>query len=445
MRILFTFAGGGGHVEPLVPIAAAAEAAGHVVAFAGRPWMVPKVEALGFAAFAAGSDRGLTPMRRPLVAVDVEREMVEFRDGFARAIARERADEILALCAEWQPDLVVWEETDFGAVVVAERLELPHASVLVIAPGSFIRRELISEALDELRAEHGLPPDPTLAMLSRYLVLSPFPASYRDRALPLPSTAYPVRPVLRQPAGDERVPPWLARLDDRRTVYFTLGTVFHVESGDLFARVVAGLRDLPINLIVTVGREIDPEELGPQPANVHVERFIPQSVLLPHCTLVVSHAGSGSVIGALAYGLPMVLIPLGADQPFNAARCEALGLGKVLDPVQLTPDSVRGAVTTVMADVTYRRTAEGVRRDRRPPGTRSCREAAGTACRGETTATRSVSVDGGVRMRGKRVSHGPRQSSGTCEPGSCRARDRSSLNHPQIPHATAGCTTGGQR
>ena len=58
LRILFTFAGGSGHLEPLVPIARAAECVGHAVAFAGRPWMIPQVEALGFSAFASGSDVG---------------------------------------------------------------------------------------------------------------------------------------------------------------------------------------------------------------------------------------------------------------------------------------------------------------------------------------------------------------------------------------------------
>jgi UDP:flavonoid glycosyltransferase YjiC (YdhE family) len=58
MRILFTFDGNRGHLDPLIPIARAAMAAGHAVAFAGRPWMVPKVELLGFACFAAGLDDG---------------------------------------------------------------------------------------------------------------------------------------------------------------------------------------------------------------------------------------------------------------------------------------------------------------------------------------------------------------------------------------------------
>jgi MGT family glycosyltransferase len=144
-------------------------------------------------------------------------------------------------------------------------------------------------------------------------------------------------------------------------VYFTLGTIFNVESGDLFGRVLAGLRELPLNVVVTVGREVDPRELGPQPAHVHVERYVPQWSLLPHCRLVVSHGGSGSVVGALAHGLPMVLVPMGADQPLNAARCAELGVALALDPLQATPDSVREAAATVLADPRYRRNAERLR------------------------------------------------------------------------------------
>ena len=150
MRMLFTFAGGSGHLEPLVPIARAARAAGHVVAFAGWPWMVPKVEAAGFPAFATGSDAGLTPNRLPLRELDEEREAWALRDGFARRNARERATDVLALCDTWQPELIVWEETDFGAGIAAEKLGLPHATVLVIAAGSFLRSDLIAGPLNEL-------------------------------------------------------------------------------------------------------------------------------------------------------------------------------------------------------------------------------------------------------------------------------------------------------
>jgi UDP:flavonoid glycosyltransferase YjiC (YdhE family) len=360
VRILFTFAGGSGHFQPLVPFARAAEAVGHTVAFTGEPSMVAAIQADGFTGFATGEDLA-TIERLPLLELDDEREDQALRDGFAGRVARRRADDILALCAEWRPGLIVCDEVDFGSVVAAERLGLPYATVLVIAAGSFVRTGLVARPLSELRAAHGLPPDSGLTMLSRYLVLSPFPPSFRDPAFPLPATAHSIRPHLPGPAPGGTEPPWVPDLPGAPTVYFTLGTIFNMESGDLFARVLAGLRELPVNVIVTVGRLIDPTEFGPQPANVHIERFIPQSLVLPRCDAVVSHGGSGSMLGALAHGLPSVLLPMGADQPLNAARGEKLGVARALDAVTATPAGVRDAVSAVLAEPSYRRAAERLR------------------------------------------------------------------------------------
>lgn len=129
---------------------------------------------------------------------------------------------------------------------------------------------------------------------------------------------------------------------------------------DLVVRVLAGLRDLPVKVVMTVGRHIDPAEFGPRPAHVHVARYIPQASVLPHCAL--GHGGSGSVLGALAHGIPSVLLPLGADRPHNAARCAAaVGVCRMLDPLRATPRDVRDAATAVLADPAYRQAAERLR------------------------------------------------------------------------------------
>ena len=389
VRILFSFVGGNGHFEPLVPIARAARDAGHTVAFTASSSMVSTVEASGFpctattpaatppaattpatTSAAATTPAAITPAatvpadtppaattgppsdRLPLLPVDMRREEQDLREHFVREAGPVRAAGIVALCADWRPDLLVCDEADFGCVVAAERLGLPYATVLVIAAGSFVRPDVIANALDEVRAGFGLPADPDLAALSRHLVLSPFPPSFRDPADPLPPTAHSIRlseVTERAPAGAEP------------NVYFTLGTIFNRESGDLFQRVLAGLRDLPVNVLVTVGRHIDPAEFGAQPANIRIERYVPQAEVLPHCDLVVSHGGSGSVVGALAHGVPSVLVAMGADQPLNAARCVALGVGRVLDPVAATPADVREAVSAVLSEPSYRRNAERLR------------------------------------------------------------------------------------
>ena len=359
MRILFTFAGGAGHAEPLVPIARAAVAAGHTVAFDGRASVAADLEAGGFSVFGDASEIGDPPRSRMPLAVNAQQEDLVLRYGFADRVARARATRVTGLCEQWDPDLVVRDEVDFGSVIAAESLAIPHATVLVIAAGSFIRHGLVDEPLNALRAEHGLAPDPDLEMLRRFLVLSPAPPSFRDPAFPLPATAHSLRPAGPDPA--DAAAEWWVNRRDAPTISVTFGTVFNIESGDLLARVLTGLRELPVNVVVTTGPEIDPGELGPQPDHVRVEQYIPQSRVLPHCDLVVSHGGSGSVIGALAHGLPSVVIPMGADQPMNAARCEALGVGRALDAVRATPDSVREAVAAVLADRRYRRAAARVK------------------------------------------------------------------------------------
>ena len=112
---------------------------------------------------------------------------------------------------------------------------------------------------------------------------------------------------------------------------------------------------------MTVGRDQDPAQFGPQPANVHVERYVPQTLLFPRCSLVVSHAGSGTIMAALAEGLPMVVVPIAADQPENAERCAVLGVAQVLPADDLSPETARRAVLDVLAEQSYRRAAAGMR------------------------------------------------------------------------------------
>jgi UDP:flavonoid glycosyltransferase YjiC (YdhE family) len=325
--------------------------------------MVATVEAAGFTVFAMGSGAASAPERLPLRSVDIERERQEFRERFAQRGAQQRVPLVTTLCAEWRPDVLVCDETDFGGIVAAEHLGLPYATTLVFAEGSFAPIELIAEPLNDLRATHGLPPDPDLTMLSRYLVLSLFPPGFRNPAVPLPATTHTFRSITRDPDASNAAPPFVITRPGAPTVYFTLGTIFNLESGDLFARALAGLRELPINLVVTVGQHIDPAEFGPQPNHVHIAQYIPQSLILPHCSAVISHGGSGSVLGALTYGLPSVLIPMGADQPLNAARSAELGVARVLDPVEARPEDVSKAVTIVLADPSYRKAAERLRNE----------------------------------------------------------------------------------
>ncbi len=107
-------------------------------------------------------------------------------------------------------------------------------------------------------------------------------------------------------------------------------------------------------MIVTVGPNREPSELGPQPADVRVERYVPQSLLFPRCDVVVAHGGSGTTLAALAHSLPLLLLPQGANQFWNAERCAGLGVAIRLLPGEVEPQAVRRAVRALLEQPGYR-------------------------------------------------------------------------------------------
>lgn len=72
---------------------------------------------------------------------------------------------------------------------------------------------------------------------------------------------------------------------------------------------IAGLRKLPVDLVVTVGPGVDPARFGPQPAHVLLEPYVAHALPLPHCHLVASQGGAGILFGALSHGLPQLVMP----------------------------------------------------------------------------------------------------------------------------------------
>jgi len=316
-------------------------AAGHTVAIAGSGNQMPRVEAQGFTALPTSEPRpastsalDFAPLT-PVVPLDTE---VEFAENFAGKGARRHVPAVGEHLRTWRPDVVVREETDFGSAMAAELAGVPCATLVILAAGTLARPDLVSPVLQAVRAEHGLAPDPTLATFRRDLVLSPFPPSFRDPSVPLAPTAFSYRPGPLAPVG--RGP----------LVYVSLGTVFNTGAGDLFGRLLAGLAAVPAEVLVTVGHAVDPADFGSQPAHIRVERYVAQADVLPRCGLVVSHGGSGSLMGALEHGLPSVLTPLGADQPHNARRAADLGVARVLDAATATPDEIGGAVAAMLVD-----------------------------------------------------------------------------------------------
>lgn len=363
MRALITCQPGSGHWHPLVPFAQALEAAGHEVAFASTPDTCSAVMALGFQAFPAGVDETTQEIAERQKQQDErsprDRAAFMWTKVFAGSRAESRLPNMLALMREWRPDVVLRELTEFTGCIAAERLGIPHATVQVVARRPDIER-LVVPQLTRLRESVGLPPDPNLDMLYRYLFLSPRPPSFQDPDAPPPPTTHLLRYIGFNRSSDDHLPEWIGEMPDRPTVYATLGTVVNQLTG-LFPSLLEALREEPINLILTVGRNMDPDSFGPQPAHVHIESYIPQSLLLPHCDLVINHGGSGTVMDALSHGLPMVIIPIGADQPVNARNCARMEVARVIEPDNRTTEAIRSATQDVLGDPRYRRNAERVR------------------------------------------------------------------------------------
>jgi UDP:flavonoid glycosyltransferase YjiC (YdhE family) len=368
-RFLFTTTAGYGHFHPLVPLALALKDAGHEVAFAAPAYLRQAVEAAGIDFFAAGGDREKDPEFQELMAQlrtmppGPESERVIFGKVFTGVNPRLMVPDLVEIARTWKADMLIRESAEFGAVIAAEHLGLPYADV---CPGAYLNGIVTfehgaNENLDPIRQSWGLAPDPTLESLHRYLMVAYSPPTFAAVDIGVPG-AYPAtteffRPKFFDQAGDGTLPKWVSSMPEQPTVYVTLGTEANNMPGfypGVLQTVIAGLREKAVNLIVTLGRDKDPEDFANQPPNVHIEQYIPQSLILPHCDLMVMHGGSNSLLQALDAGLPMVVVPLIADQFFNGAAIRALQLGQVIDLEHLTPDTVWTAVWDVLQDPAYR-------------------------------------------------------------------------------------------
>ncbi len=360
MRVLFTTQPGLGMFNPLVPFARALLGAGHEVAFACADCFRPDVEAAGFAAFSAGLDWRNDQMTRCFPdAPPPGPEMLPWINRLWRdTTARAMVPDLLALAERWQPDLFVSEELEYGGHLAAELLGVPHA-----AAGAFWFRPLgpLLAPLDAVRHDLGLAPDPTRTALYRYLALALMPPTWVAPGEEPPPTLHFIRPAHADPAK-AKMPTWLAdRAPDRPLVHATLGTTEVTQTPGLYEAILAGLGDEPIDLVVAVGRHRDPAGFGRQPPTVRLERQVDHAALLPRCDVVVTHGGFGTVMGCLAAGVPMVVVPVQGDQPRNAQRCADLGVGRVVGPEERTPDAIRAAVRAVLAEPSYRANAGRLR------------------------------------------------------------------------------------
>ncbi len=388
MKVLFTTHPGLGHLHPLVPVAQALQEAGHEVAFACAQSFCPRVAALGFRCFPAGLDWLESEVERTFP--ELQEVPLEQQDStwmvtnvFADIAAHRMVPDLLAICREWQPDLIVRNDFEFAACIVGSVLDIPYATIAIetFLP-NYMWEPHLADHLAYLRSAYGLSPYPALEMLHPYLYLSFLPPSFQFPQFRLPDVAHTLRSPAFDHSGSENLPAWVADLPDRPTVYATLGTVFN-HAPQVFRSIIAGLRDMAVNVIITVGSHQDPAQFGPQPDHIHIERYIPQSLLLPHCAMAITHCGFQTTLSVLNHSLPMLAVPIGATDPLRAIRCVALGSGlavlsdllktQISDPmwqtileqyrmswVPMDPVAIHDAVHALLFDPIYRQNAQRV-------------------------------------------------------------------------------------
>jgi MGT family glycosyltransferase len=307
------------------------------------------------------------------------------------------------------PDLVVVSSFALGAMVAAESRGIPFD---VLLPNAYplpakgmppfgsgmkpakgllgrMRDQILSgagarlfdrytiEKINTLRAEYGLNPIAhmwdQMHRARRQLILT---SSAFDFPATLPDAARYVGPILDDPtwaAGKE----WTAPAGNHPLVLVAMSSTFQNQV-DCLQRIADALATLPVRGVLTTGPTVRPDAIS-APANITVVDSAPHREVMRQASIVVTHGGHGTVVKALAAGLPLVILHHGRDQADNAARVTARGAGVAVSRRAPAP-RIAQAIATVLGDDAYRRAADEL-------GESIRQDAAGTALLDELEAT----------------------------------------------------------
>jgi MGT family glycosyltransferase len=311
------------------------------------------------------------------------RQIERLFETVAFAPARDYATDVLDELARFPADVVAVDSMLFGAQIGAEASGLPTAVLWHMAftrgegvppPGlglhpartalgrlrdrslrTFMTRFMDARGLGPLnraRESVGLAPlasvDDQLSRANRVLVLTSQSFDFPASALP-PNVRY-VGPQLDDPVwADPWANPWPDQHPDP-LVLVSFGSTFQ-DQADVIGRTIEALRELPVRGLVTLADVIEPQDL-PTADNVVATASAVHTAILPLASAVVTHAGHGTVIKALAHGVPVICIPQGRDQIDNAARVEVAGAGTRLKK-SASSNAIRHSIQRLLDDPAY--------------------------------------------------------------------------------------------
>ncbi|MDA0166906.1 glycosyltransferase [Solirubrobacter ginsenosidimutans] len=306
MRVLIASTGGHGHFGPLLPFADALADRGDDVLLAVPPELEATVAA-GRHAYRLGAAAPREIWARVSELSLQEQSILGNREWFGRLCVEAMLPTVEALCDDFAPDLVLHEAAEYASAIAAHRRGIEHIQVAVS------QAEVEWGSLDI--AAPVLPAD-VVAALRASPYASHFPAS-------LDPSPYP---------HTHRYNDAPAVASSRELVYVTFGTTAAGLGYEPYRAALDAVAGLDVEVLMTTGADLD---LGDVPANVRVERWVPQPEALARASLVVCHGGSGTVLGALAAAIPLIVMPMFDDQFANARALEAVGAAVVAEPATL--------------------------------------------------------------------------------------------------------------
>jgi MGT family glycosyltransferase len=390
MHYLFAIWDGGGTVPVELGIARRLLARGHRVTVLADPVLIPDVAQAGaaFRPWTLAPHRDTADLSDDVLKDWECRNPIELfgriRDRIITGPSAAYAADVRCALGEIPADAVIANGALLGALIGAESMDVPSAAVcpnvyLRSAPGmppfglglkpsrgrpgrardrliNDVMRRMWRTGLPDLNATRqslGLPKllDPWQQWdhCARVIVTT---AKAFDIPAQLPSNVSYVGPVLDDPAWAVTEPTDPTDRDDGRPLVVVGVSSTHVPGqADLLRRIVAALDSLPLRGVVTTGPTIDPAEV-PGTSSVRVVRSAAHSELFAQASAVVTHAGHGTIIKALAAGVPVLCIPHGRDQGDNAVRAVCRGVGIRL-PRKASITKIGSAVEQLVNDPGY--------------------------------------------------------------------------------------------
>jgi MGT family glycosyltransferase len=355
------------HVYPTIPVVAELVARGHRVSY-----VVPEQFAGGLreaGATVLGYDSG-APASWGTIAIPERvtgddlaaaalahlNEGLLALDAAERALAADRPDALVydayghlagrVLAKKWRVPSVL-SCTTFVANETCDPYAAPSPRSPQVDPGHPALAEH-GRRLAETLAAHGLTETPeAFAVPAEDLNLVFLPKSFQIGGETFDDRFAFVGPCL---GNREFLGRWSPPASGAPVALVTMGS-FAYENQDKFFRLcLEALADLPWHLVLAVGGLVDRAALGPLPGNVEVHAWVPQLSVLEHANAFVAHAGMGSTMESLAFGVPPLLIPRTAEQDLVAARVAELGAGRWLAAEELTAPLLRETFLDLTGD-----------------------------------------------------------------------------------------------